>query len=251
MTDTKKQPEVNTTCRILVGLDEILDTRLGTLCAINADFGTAISMDKNYYTRTIDKFSTPDHGTLSVANFLAFFKANRDLILRNSIVTKIPRLIDIHVTNILSKMNDNPMWTSVEIHLNVSPYKLEKAELDNILKLFRSLISCPISITLIDKPLEELTPEYIDDAYPIVYMYRYYELLEVHRNAFKKKHCSNVMIYAPAVNFLDNISPEVAEILQKEKTDIYEWTAKLISPYVNIQFAPIGVYSATLPLNKT
>jgi len=251
MTENKTQPSVNTTCRILVGLDEILDTRLGTLCTINTDFGTAISMDSGYYTRTIDKFSTPEHGTLSVEKFLLFFNKNRDLILRNSLVTKIPRLIDIHVTHILSKMNDNPMWKSVEIHLNTHPYKLQPEELNNILKLFRSLISCPVDIVLINTPLENLTPEYIDDTYPIIYMYRYYELLELHRIAFKKKHCGNVMIYAPAVNFLDNISDDVAEVLEKEKTDIYEWAAKLISPYVNIQFAPVGVFSATLPLNKT
>ena len=248
---TKTNDVVNNVCRILVGLDEVFDTRLGTLTAIHAEFAEIVGKSNYYYTRETDKFHTDEFGTLSVEKFLKYFNENRDLVLRNSLVTKIPRLIDIHINQVLSKLNDNPVWNSIELHLNVSPYKLTAGEMGEILKLFRSLISSPVQITIVNLSIEELTPDVLNSTYPVIYMYRYYELLETHRKLFSKVHCSNTMIYGPAVNFLDNTPDSVKEILAKEKTDIYEWTAKLINPYINIQFAPIGVFSAALPPNKT
>ena len=87
--------------RLYVSSDALFDLRQGTLATIDPDFAASVTTKKDYYTRVEDLFYSNDkapntdepYGELDKECFNSILNIHKELVIRNSIMTKILELV--------------------------------------------------------------------------------------------------------------------------------------------------------------
>jgi len=75
--------------KVYLSLDALFDLRQGTLNCISPEFAAEVTSSETYFIREIDQFETATLGPLSPVIYKKVFEKHSNLILRNSLMTKI------------------------------------------------------------------------------------------------------------------------------------------------------------------
>jgi hypothetical protein len=236
--------------KIYISLDAILDTRLGTLINLSPDFAFDVSSQEEYYKREVDIFKTAQQGQLTKENFEALFEANRQDLVKCSIMTNIYIFLAELCTVFYNQVLSTPFMSSIEIDVNIHPYKLTDDEADKFLSILSSYIGDRVSINMIDKSDKELTIESVRNVYKAMIFYKYHDWLNLHTNELKKKPLRDLSLYVPKLYFSNVPTKEQLAEVTKQGNDPFTLSQEILAPLVLIQYLPIAFFSANTPFNK-
>lgn len=234
------------TSTLMVELDCLLDTRLGTLFSFGPEIMDTV-LTEAYYQREEDKFPNVDDAT-----FKSRYSQRDISVLKNACPTKIISLIQEFVVKTLNQSLVSPHHYLPKVVLNTYPYDLSDAECESMIKILMYFTKEKCQIEHVCLPYEALTPSYVKHAYSVMIMYDYRTWLECHAKteAFKTSSCPEVTLMAPAIFFDGPLKLEDMQMLEKQNLTPFKAVEMIAAPFVNLKLLPIEEFSFIMKLNK-
>ncbi len=231
---------------ILVDLDSLLDTRLGTLSGISPDLARQALTAPGYLTRTTDTFVGVEEAVYKAAY------AQRDIqTLKQSVMTGIVS----YLRSILKQLKDQavtqPTHDAIRVDVNVFPYDPspdELAVLHEVL-LYRLTGGMAteaqefdlVTVDIVNYSPESLTPAHCKANYGALVMYDPWNWLNLHSEAFpdRTKRLPEVILYAPRL--YSNREPN-----EKELSDLKMELRNIPDPFTSLEMAISPIVGLTL-----
>lgn len=191
--------------RILTPLDIHLDTRLGTINRINPAAAEAIINNQEYWLRENDFWDKLSGGLITNEEF-AHAYAERGGVntiatlsgsIRTGIVPFILRLLTDDHINRLNQMAD-PM-TAVGLTVNYWPYVLNSVEIDWLEDIMHQLYGNSLTIELVSIPMDQLTPNLMNENFAACVMYEFPEWIKIHKEELEKIKLNCFNFIAPKI----------------------------------------------------
>lgn len=231
MTDTSK---------IYVDIESLLDIRQAVISKLIDPVKLAeFVVSEEYSFRTTDIFKNVD----MVEYDKIYSNLTVDL-LQRSTITYIVNTIKTKLMNLQKRNAYYGESKPPEVLLNVYPFDLTKSQADALQNLFfLKLGSCSI-VTLINKPVEEITPYFIKSLdINTCYIYRGNIWIEKHTDSLNTVKLPDTLLYFPSVYKLQDADDEIRKITKLGFKDIFGYVEFLLSSAVNINFLPILFYN--------
>lgn len=221
--------------RILVSLDSLVDTRLGTIFDIDPKFG-ATRLNKFYYERSIDEFTGIDPQVFKDRY------AKRDVdTLQRSLVTHVPLLLQALIKGAANEVLRAGPQSRMVFSINTHPYDLSEEEKAEILAALEISVGDSAEYECVKIPLEFLTPEYCKSQYAAMVMYEFADWMVMHAEAFKEVRMRNVVIYAPMLLRVKPSDQELREMSEKS-IDPFDSARIAASPAFELRFLTTDVF---------
>lgn len=197
----------------LLGLDELFDTRLGTIARIDPKKAAELLHGPYYSSRPWDLFPGVDDKV-----FKELYAARDRETLRLSQSTPAIGILRDFVKRSAKTALENPVALVPVIHLNVHPYRLTEAEINIIVGSLRKLIPLLPEIKVVDYSMEELNPLFCRMSFNTMLMYNAHEWLEKYsKNKLLEQHrCESVTLFAPVIIDKPPPSLEVPKNFQEQ-----------------------------------
>lgn len=232
---------------LMVMMDTLLDTRLGTLLTLGGDVLSHAVLKGDYYTRVEDKFLDVD----PVAFQEAYRNRNKET-LKKSGVTQIIVLIEEFVSKLQNQNLVTPFHSIPKIVLNTYPYQLTENEIDVFKRLLVRYTNKNAAIDIVNMSYEALTPLYVKKHLSMLIMYDYHQWLEIHaqNKNFETIMCPEVTLVGPMIFFNGPMKQTDVILLKKENLTPFEGIEAIANPLVNLTLFPIEMFSFVLKIPK-
>jgi hypothetical protein len=217
----------STLAGIVVHLDDILDTRIGTIARNFGDEAAVAVLEAGYHSREDDKFSGVDLTVYQEA-----YKARDVETLKLSTITGNVTLLAKLVGELTQQAVGRPYHSGAKIYLNVYPYTLTEDEQKGLIELVSSRVNVfselgimhPIEI--ISFSLAQLTPEFCTtNNVQYIFMYHFGAWFEEQTKTLMRTPMPGVTLFSPA--------------LYHEKTPSKEEIEECIKEYAHPMLAPV------------
>lgn len=242
--------------KIYTSLEALFDLRQGTLTYIDVDFATAVTSEKEYFTREVDVFSTEKlakngtpMGALRKEIFDAVYKKHKDQILKNSLMSKVILFIADLYRQFSKQAILTPFLSSVELDINIYPFKLSEEEVSTLLECVVELMGGACTVNIIDLSESDLNVTYVKENYVAMVMYNYVDWFNLHTEDIQKRSLTQVGLYVPKLNSIRKLTKEEMDEFKKKKLTPFEFMVNALAPFITIQFLPISTYCANIPSN--
>lgn len=197
------------TSSMLVHLDDLLDTRLSVLYAMNQR-SVQMALSGNYFSRMDDKFPGV---TLNAFKERYAKRTKSDLVQAKS--TPIVKMVKSFVQETIRNNLDSPFCYRPKVFVNTYPYKLTESESTIIVKTLVGVTSESCDVEVVHIPMEGLTPSFVKQNLSVMVMYHYADWLEHFSkgdNGFRKTRCPDTCLIGPSLFF--NGEPKKEELRQ-------------------------------------
>lgn len=222
--------------RLLVDLDSIFDTRLGTLLQMGDDKAQA-AIDHGYHDRISDSWPGVDF-----QEFKERYKKRDKVTLKHSLVTPMLSLAKEFALQILNNINNTPFHSVPILLLNIYPYALSDEEVKVIAAGVKAGTMGLCEIQIVNMSPEEITPLYVKLNLALLAIYDYDEWLDLHAVNGNWKSCR-----APDVTLL---APMIAKTDVKHASNsVQEGFAemqKMTAPFIDLKLLHIENFSLVL-----
>lgn len=247
--------KTNTQVGIMVCLDAILDTRLGTIAKLFPDVFGAIENSPKYYLRKEDRWDSIDNRLNNSQIVLNYQARNVDTI-RKSQLTMVSRMI-LELFNELGVKirSSDPSISSFYLVINFHPYVLSEDIKIGIAKHLTIQLGCTgIPVGAVDRPWKELNPTFLkENNIKYWYCYHYEEWLrenfepvgtEKVEQDIDAKGCPEVKMFVPKIaQDQKAVDDFLASITDCPYTDQFDLTRSVTSNLINFNFAPVSFFS--------
>lgn len=217
-------------------LDSLFDTRLATLYKLNPE-KLMTAMHAGYFERTFDKFEGYDQEA-----YLEAWK-NRDVnTIAQAGTTELIKAVNFFAEKTLLARVGTPLRKQPKLELNLHPYVLPEVAVSAIVLGLRAATKDLIDIQIIDRPLIQITPEYVKSNYAMMVMYEYWDWLEIHaeNKNFLSVRCPNVALIGPAIVRSEEAWEEV------KNSNVFEAIEQYSSVFIKLSLYPISSYCLNL-----
>lgn len=227
---------------IFVELDCLLDTRLGTLAAVDDNL-MMLALENGFIVRNEENFPPLEKST-----FLELYKTRDKDILKISPMTMCVDFIKDLSFTILKSAVDTPLCSGVEIVINTHPYNLTNKEAVDLITSFAVLTNKFISIKLVNLSYEQLTPSFCVKNFASMFFYQYDSWLDVQatNNTFKNVNATKLIVYGPKIFFNRVPTFEEKRKLEKDKINIFEMVQEMAASLVDLNLLDIAVFSVDI-----
>ena len=247
--------------RLYVSSDALFDLRQGTLATIDPDFAASVTTKKDYYTRVEDLFYSNDkapntdepYGGLDKECFNSILNIHKEVVIRNSIMTKILELVVSLYGAFAKQAISTPTLTGVEIIFNLHPFNFTDEEINEIFECIRLRLGNACNFTIVNINIENITISDLKENYVALIMYDYTNWLNHILNDKTEKSklhdLVNVGLYVPRIFTSRKFTTEEEAEFTRNNTNGFKFMQDVIEPFINIQFVPIAFYCVNLPTN--
>lgn len=237
----------NNLSTIMVDLDSLFDTRLGTLITYMYDDLVTIFSRDLYRNRLDDSFNKQIDKDL----FYSYYDKRDKKVLFNSTLSLLPDIIQDFIVNIQVHESSSPYNYEPHLVINCYPYDLTDDEVNNISEGVFQYFKGKISVELVNMNLESITTRFIRENVTVLVMYEYHRWLDIQTNleGFNKLSCADTTLIAPRMFF--NKLPDT----QAKSDEIFKHLETISKPFINLELLPSMFFSTYLrsnePLKKT
>lgn len=232
---------------ILIELDTLLETRLGTVDFINPEWANKLAMS-GYQHRLSDDFNmfVPEIDMVKYKE--AYAKRDWQVLARSA-----PTEFSVDLTRILDELLFDPKRLSpnatMEIHVNIYPYDLTDEEKVAMVESIHEVTHTVFFIKLVSIPPYSITLELIkSNNWVAIFTY---DLNLIMSNMITmesirgKTRCNNVMLYAPHLTIdFDELKSTVEETTAAgQKFEPFMHTSLILSPFITVEFVSSEYYS--------
>jgi hypothetical protein len=231
---------------LLIQLDVLLDTRLGTIAQHWGDEVAFGVLETGYHARETDTFKGIDKD-----EFQARYKQRNVETLKHSRVTNAVTLLRQLVAVLTEQGLTTPFHDGPKILVNLFPYELSSDERDAIGTAVAAWIGIPTPIELVFLPPEDLTPSHCKQSYSLMMFYEYDHWLNIHTAGFKRSLLPEVTLLAPAIYFAGPVpAPEELKRIMSEAMHPLAAAEMLASPLIGLQLIDVEHFSVFSKLDS-
>lgn len=227
------------TSKIYLDIESLLDIRQAILSKLMniKDLVEYINSDEYNFRKT-------DIFPIDMSSYKSINDKHEIDLLERSTVTFILNAVRSKLEN-LEKRNSFYGETKIpEVLLNIYPFNLNEKQIDILQNLLFVKLDSKCIITVINKPISELTPYFIKSLDIIVcYIYNFTEWLNKHTDALSVTKIPDTMFYFPSIYKLEDTNNELEKINKLGFKDIFSYIEFLYSSIANITFLPIIFYT--------
>jgi hypothetical protein len=234
------------TKKIYVDVQSLLDLRIGTLMTISPEFAIALSQDKSYYERTVEKFGNTELGYLEKSLYDSVYAAYPTRVLKNSILTKA----HLFVLDLCCAFSEKESNTSIEIAVNTYPFEFTAQETKEFILCLTQYVGNLFYITVNCTNIKDLGVVDVSDNYMALIMYNPKPWLDAHARQLQKGATKSVKLYTPRVNHIREFTAEEEKQIKKTGHDLFELTRLALAPAIGIEYIHISVFSADTDTNR-
>jgi hypothetical protein len=126
---------------------------------------------------------------------------------------------------------------------------LTAAEGQEIERSFQHLLGQFFRVTVVDIPVEKLTPEVMRGQFFGMVMYDYVSWANVHGPALQKKPLTSACLYVPRIRFNGPFPAEQLEVCAQRNMTPWELAQQIYAPIMPIQYIPTAFFSVAVPQN--
>lgn len=218
---------------IYVELDAILDTRIGVIKSFGMEAMIQIIED-DYVVRLSDDFKGID-----MAEYKRRYDSRNKLVLRDSVVTPIMRVIRHFAKQTLKANLSTPIHRQPKMILNIFPYELTEEEIKVIISAIAAATDREIDIEVINNDPVTITPSHVKANYTAMVMYHYWDWLnaQMKNKALEETPIPKVGLIAPMICK----SKEVEAIASVN--DVFSQTELIYSPVIRLMLYPVMFFS--------
>lgn len=223
--------------RLLISLDSLLDTRLGTIALINPQSYAELLLGGFYPFRFVDHFNNVDN-----EEFKKRYTARNKENLRKASLTAIYNLVLDFVKKTAKLSLNTPASLTPEIHINMYPYDLNEKERKVIINRLKGMIPLQPEIKIVNYTLEELNPLFVRATYQTMILYEGSQWLDIHteNKLLEKYPIPLTTLFIPLKS--EVIFDEPLEKLYQALTALEE----AVTPIINLQFLPLVNFSSIM-----
>lgn len=225
--------------RIMVQLDALLDTRLGTLARINPD-GVEPLIRAGYCDRKIDSFAGYD-STL----YKQMYETRDIETLMSSVETGVFLFLRQMVDMLDEQTIVRPYHTGVEVVVNCYPYLLSeenKVTIANTVDYWIKGMAPVKVVTIADK---DLTPELCKGQFSAMIMYHFAEWFKMHVQTMVVTRLIDITLYVPDLlasanenTYQDDLEKFTKTIAPPELA--LDWLSKML---IGLQIVKVKLFS--------
>ena len=221
----------------LTELDSVLDTRLGTLLAMDAD-KVASLLANGYHKRLKDEFPG-----FNMSEYWQRY-AKRDAgVLMNSMATPMLEMLHDFVLKTLKQTLRTPFHKNPKIELNIYPFKLSEEVVREMVRCVAAATGGLCDVEAVDYSPQQLNPLFIKERYDVVTMYDYHLWYKAHIDSglWSKYTCPNVSVFAPMMVKSEQV--QVTQQLYDKIVDDTELITNELRPFFQLQSIPVAYFS--------
>jgi len=223
---------------MLIDLDSLLDTRLGTLLSIDKE-RTKIALENNYHIRLEDKFKG-----FTNEEFKKNYANRNKLTLRRSMINNLIRILrNFSITNIMTD-NQYKLKTIDRIIINLHPYKLNQEELKILNVAIKESIITNLEIEFIEMDIKKPNKTFIKENVKYWFCYHYQDFLNTIN---KNDNFSDTFLFCPKL--LKEVDEEFLKEL-KNIENIFEYTIASYSPIIKLEFLNVYEFSYFINISE-
>lgn len=229
----------NDSDHILLELDSLLDTVMGTLGKIDPDIAASVLASGKYSKRTTNKFVGVDD-----AVFKAAWEARDISTLQHSVLTNMSYFMQRLIKDSLISSISQAKMELLRFTINVYPYEFDDPELvEMLIGCIRFYTYSTAEIRVISMAPKEMTPEYCNSNYQIMVMRDWAGWLECHKAFFEKQGLPKLTIVTPEL-FADD-APSYDELIKLGFRNLnpFDETTKAVAPLFRLKFMPVSLFS--------
>lgn len=223
---------------ILVSIDAILDTRIGTIARYNPELAAKVLESGNYHNRVYDEF-----GDLSIDDFKALYARRDKEVLKHSTLTRIIKFVAEICAAMTVEASQNPTSEYPSVVINAYPYDLSDEELKMIGLAVKSYLAEEVPVRVENNPWDFYDPRYCREHVAAIIVYNNEEWMEANSKSFSKSVCPQVSLYTASLFFDQKHAPEdIAKITEVAMNpfDAIEFYAK---PIIAMQLMNVSEFS--------
>lgn len=226
---------------IYVDMESLFDLRQGVLATeVNDENAlTEYLLSEEYNFRSTDNLKF-----IGLQRYREVLRHPTKEILENSTITRILLSLKTKLDSIENRNKFYNESKEPQILLNVYPFQFTQEELDHIVNLLFVRLDSPCVINVTYSPLSSLSPFYIkSNEIAAVFMYRFNEWVETHKNAIPKMKLPDTIFYFPALYDREPTEEELKKIHKLGFKDPISYTEFIFSGSTSINFLPTVFYS--------
>lgn len=209
------------TLTILASLDEIFDSRIGTLQVHRPDLVTQEMVDRYVY-RPNDRF-----GDLSVQQFRELYNQRDVNVLMHSPLCEAVKLIQKLCVGAGVQYITTPFVDSIRLLINTHPYQLTDAERGEILTQLESIFTQDVNLELVDMNIDQLTPAWCRDQLDYWLCYEYDYWVAKHMVELLAKPALGMTVITPAM--LKSEMPDEHVRMEFTPNDLFQMASETCS----------------------
>ena len=235
---------------IILDLDAILDTRLAAIELTHPELAEEVKVSASYYLRKDDMFNRIHPDLNNALIHLRLQRPDEELV-RKSKVTMVLRYLLDTINDIITRgRSGDPENTGIFLVLNVHPYNLSEDVITRIASaLCHQLGYSNLPIAYIDKPLGEITPDFLKES-NIYHWYCYnfqswmQATLTDSNDVTTLSGYPELKMYCPRISMnSDEIEGLYDELKEELDFDEFAWTKAAFANYVNLNFMNVSTFS--------
>lgn len=226
---------------LLIDLDCLLDTRLGTLLTYFSDQQVIKILTSNYFIRESDVFEGIDNDKYKE------LYANRGVeVLRHSIATPFLIFIKKYIAEVRRRGAQTPYDRIPKVCVNLYPYTLKHNEIQLIMQAIYIATYKDADITTINLSPKEITLAYLKDEIDTMIKYHYNQWMDESMllEHIKKVRCPLTSLIAPAIYFAP-----ITEENKMEDVNPFDYMEELIAPIIGLSLVPVARFCAMVKDN--
>lgn len=227
--------------RLLLSLDDLLDTRAGVLCDLNPKLVAELLLDPAYAERIIDVFKGFNRD-----DFDKRYKERDKKVLSLSTSTKVGVIIFDFVQRVVNRNLESPFSMDPVVHINMYPYNLSDKEQSYIKAAVLTKLPLKPQIEFINLSLEQITPQLLKENYKTAIMYHFWDWIEVQSKNENIKKCPlpDFTIFAPML--LKHVDDQLPEDIAGKFADIITY----FRLHLGLVFLPMDNFSSFLAVRR-
>lgn len=235
----------NSEYRLLLDLDALLDTRLGTLLLLDPA-APKTAVENGYYTRTIDDFEELTTGAVTNEQFNVAY-AKRDLdTLKSSIITGIPHVLVSYLETIRERYLRKLEVSNVLIDINLFPYTLPGPDVQMIIQAFGVMIPEFVKINAVRVDPTTLPPDEFKKSYDGWCTYDFDAWFKVHHQTLLFKRANELTVILPRLHI--SKPGELDEKLNGfQGLDTHNLHAMVMEEFIRLEYLPVCDYCFFTP----
>lgn len=220
--------------KILIELDALLDTRIGTMALIDNEAATKM-LSTDYTARLQDHFGHFSTTVTDEAFREAYEKRDVDT-LKVSRLTRMGEYLREMTIDIEKKIINEPVYESVVVIIDTGHYDLTPEQRFYFEEAVKQFVG-PLTEVRSDRVgTIGLLPHGLESRFDVVIIYHFHEWYEYHLNALAKTKCPRVTIICPALaSHKKEIKPEDFKDEQGNIVNPFEATRVMLAEFIGVR----------------
>ncbi len=185
--------------KILVDLDAILDTRIGTLARMDEDVATEIVKSKKYIERLTDRFSSINL-LVDDAKYSDLYLKRDERTLAKSLISDVVYTLSLGLQELGGIYDRGIIEGELEVTVNTYPYSLSEDKIKIILDGLGCYLPLHVKVTSVNLSPWHLSSEALSKSYMEWYCYDIEPWLLINTNGLLTNRAPEVKVHLPRIS---------------------------------------------------